>query len=91
MRIRIFLVVILLTASTVLAFPAYIKRPSCKMFATQQNAQAYFNYWYQGIGKPKIEKRKNGKALDRDGDKYACDCNKGSRFFGTKRCNKSKP
>jgi hypothetical protein len=91
MRTRMLFVIMLLTASTVLAFPAYIKRPSCKMFATQQIAQAYFNYWYQGVGKPKTEKRKNGKALDRDGDKYACDCNKGSQFFGTKRCNKSKP
>ncbi len=68
----------------------YIPRVSCKHFLTQQAAQAYFNYWVRGIGKPKSERRRNGRNLDRDNDGYACDCNQGSAFYGTKRCNKSK-
>ena len=87
---KILCVIVIFNSGFVLAQIDYIPRVSCKDFATQQLAQAYFNYWVKGIGKPASEKRKNGKALDRDKDGYACDCNSGSQFYGTKRCNKSK-
>ena len=85
---KILCVIVILNAGFALVQTRYIPRVSCKDFATQQLAQEYFDYWVSGIGKPKTERRSNGKALDRDKDGYACDCNPGSRFYGTARCNK---
>jgi Excalibur calcium-binding domain len=87
---KILCVIVIFNSGFALAQPRYIPGVSCSSFPTQQSAQAYFNYWVKGIGKPKSEKRINGKGLDRDKDGYACDCNPGSRFYGTKRCNKRK-
>lgn len=60
-----------LTATLLVATtPAFAKAKTCKDFATQKQAQDYY------------EKRKKAgltgwKSLDRDGDGRACDCNKG--------------
>lgn len=61
--------------SLMLASPA-MARVSCKSFATQAQAQAYFN-----------AKKAGYRSLDRDHDGYACDCNKGG---GGKKCTKHK-
>lgn len=55
----------IIALSLMLASPA-MARVSCKDFATQAEAQAYFN-----------AKKAGYKNLDRDKDGRACDCNKG--------------
>jgi hypothetical protein len=49
--------------------------PTCKSFATQAEAQRYFE-------------AHNAKSLDRDGDGEACECNKGGSREGEARCRK---
>ncbi len=65
---------LIITLSLMLVSPAMAV--SCKSFANQAAAQAYFN-----------AKKAGYKRLDRDHDGFACDCNKGG---GGKKCPKHK-